>query len=306
MRDHPTQLDLFSQVDIKNIAITGCSGFVGSHLKTAFQRRGWNVVCVPRKALEDQNALLKIFTEADVVINLSGENIGKGVWSQRKKDRIYNSRIESTKKIVEALNHPTLSPKVFVSTSALGIYGSNCRVKSEDDSLGDDFLARVCKDWESQARRYQKGRVIITRFGVVMSEKGGMLAKLIRLTKSFLLTGFGHGENKTSWICIEDLCDGIAFCIKHKEIDGAINFCTEIPFSNKELVKLLSERFRRPAFFSIPEFLIKVFFKEKGELLLLANQEVRPDKLLKAGYVFKMAKITDIFRSVEDKPLKVK
>jgi len=298
MIDDPRQLDLFSQTDVKNIAISGLSGMVGSHLKTEFQRRGWFIKAIPKKILNDPESLKELFKDVDVVINLAGENIGHGRWTEKKKKRILDSRIDTTRKIVEALNDPMLPPKVLVSTSAVGYYGAMAKqVEGEEGNSGTDFLANVCKAWEEEALKYKKGRVIITRFGAVLSFKGGLFSQFLTMAKFCVLGKMGDGTKQMSWISIDDLTDSIAFCIKHKNIEGPVNLTSPNPISNGDFVTALAQSVNRPAFMHMPEGMIKLFFGEKGKELFLSDQSIYPKKLIDSGYIFKHERLNDFVRT---------
>ncbi|MCH9621488.1 MAG: Epimerase family protein [Chlamydiia bacterium] len=294
MEEDPRQLDFFSQTDVKNIAITGASGLVGSFLRTSFEKRGWHVISISRKILENSKDLKELLMSVDVVINLAGESIGQGRWGNFKKKLIYESRIKTTKKLVEVLNDPLLPPKVLISTSAVGYYGAEAKkVEDEDVKSGNDFLASVCKDWEKEALKYKKGRVVIPRFGAVMSKKGGLLAHFLSVAKFCMLGKIGDGKHMISWITIDDLADALFFCIKHKEIEGPVNFTAPQSISNKDLVGVILEKLHRPSFLRAPEFMIKFVFGDKGRELILSDQSVYPKKLVAAGYNYKYTHLKD-------------
>jgi uncharacterized protein (TIGR01777 family) len=261
---------------MKRIYIAGISGFVGSALAPFLRSKGYNVI-----------RFTGILDEPFAVINLSGESIGKGRWTKGKKGRIYQSRIETTQNIVRLLEQGEFAPPLFISASAVGYYGANAGViKNEKGSPGGDFLAHVCYDWEKEAMGYKRGRVVIARFGVVITETGGFLKKLIEIAKWGLLGTFGSGENKTSWIAMQDLMSAMLFCIENQGICGAVNFTAPEPFSNKECVTSIAKYVHRWTFFSTPSFLLLWLFGEKGRELFLANQSVFPKKLLDNGFRF--------------------
>ncbi|MCH9617512.1 MAG: Epimerase family protein [Chlamydiia bacterium] len=282
------QLDLFRDGEQRTVAITGISGMVGVYLKKHFIKKGWKVRSIKRGHLEDKGALLSILSEADVVINLAGENVGMGRWTEKKKDRIYQSRIGVTSALVEVLNDLKMEPKIFISASATGYYGSDAGdVENEECMAGKDFLAKVCVDWEKEAQKYQKGRVVITRFGAILSKEGGLLKKLLLLGKFCLGGVIGSGNQMLSWISIEDLTSVISLCIENEDIKGAINVTSPNPISNKELTRLMSKKLSRPLLLRMPEFLAKLFFGEKADALLLSNQSVMPKKLEDVCFTFR-------------------
>lgn len=277
-----SQLDLFDQGYALKVAISGASGFIGVHLKNYLESRGCVVVPISRKELENQEVLSSLLEQVDVVVNLAGENIGAGYWSKKKKERILESRIFATKSIVSALK----PGKVLISASAIGYYGSDAKVFDERAREGNDFLARVCKSWEDAANKYTQGRVVTPRFGVVISKKGGFLQKVIRLAKFGLGGKIGEGQQKMSFIAIEDLVRVLFLCMVDKGFTGPLNVVTPNPISNYDFIKLLSRAVKRPLPFAMPKWLVSLFFGEKGKALLLADQEIFPQKLQKFGYEY--------------------
>ena len=269
---------------MKKIIVSGMTGMVGSYLAPFLRDKGYEV-------LKFSGSI----DGADVVINLSGENIGKGRWTKKKKEKIYKSRIETTSQLVNLMEKTKNPPAIFISASAVGYYGANAKVvASEEVVSGTDFLAQVCRDWEKEANQYTKGRVVIMRFGVVLTKTSGFLQKLSKIAKFGLLGIFGSGEQKTSWIAIEDLAEVIFHCINHKEIIGAVNVTTAYPFSNRECVEIVTKSVLRWRFLPIPAFFITLIFGEKGRELLLVDQSVYPKKLLDTGFRFKFLQLKEV------------
>lgn len=286
------QLDLFTEKSKLQIAITGASGMVGVYLQAFLQEKGHTVFPIPRKTLKDIGQLQQVLALVDVVINLAGDNIGEGNWSAQKKKSIYDSRILSTRNLVGALN--SLPEKVLVSVSAVGYYGGNSgMVNSEEESPGSDFLASVCTYWEKEAKLYNKGRVIIPRFGVVLSKSGGMLKKMLALGKFCLLGKVASGNQKISYISLEDLARAMLFCIEQKTLDGPINFTAPNSISNKELTSIIGKKLHRSTLFPLPKFLVELLFGEKGKALMLADQSVYPKRLLDLGFRFTHPSVGD-------------
>jgi uncharacterized protein (TIGR01777 family) len=266
------------------IAISGLHGMIGSYLNEFFKYKGWQVIAITRENVD----LEETFFGAEVVINLSGENIGNGRWTKKKKTKILESRLNFTKKLVNRISNLKNPPKLFISASAVGYYGSNPGyVKDEFCPPGDDFLANVCIQWESAAKSFTKGRLITARFGVVLSHSGGLLKKMILLGKCFLLGRVGDGNQIISWIAIEDVAEIFLQCIENHNIKGPINLTSPNPITNKDLVNDITTYLHKPSFLPLPAFLVKFLFGEKGPALLLANQFIQPEKLLNLGYKFK-------------------
>ncbi len=269
---------------MKKIVISGMTGMVGSVLAPFLKSKGFEVVKFSGNV-----------DGAYVVINLSGENIGKGRWTKKKREKIYKSRIETTKQLVKLMEGADKPPNIFISASAVGYYGANAKVVDSEEGLnGTDFLSMVCRDWEKEANQYTKGRVLTMRFGVVMTKTSGFLEKLSKIATFGLLGRFGSGGQKTSWIAMEDLAQVILHCITHVEIVGAVNVTAPYPFSNKECVAVVTKLVHRWRFFSIPNFFIKWIFGKKGKELLLVDQSVYPKKLLDTGFNFRFSHIEDV------------
>ncbi len=269
---------------MKRIYIAGMGGMVGSALEPFLKGKGYEVI-----------RFADTVDGAFVVINLAGENIGRGFWTKKKKEKIHQSRVETTKRLVRMMEMADKPPNIFISASAVGFYGANAEeVNSEDCESGEDFLAKVCKDWEREANRYSKGRVVIARLGVVIAKTGGLLQKLSKIARFGLLGRFGSGEQKTSWIAIDDLLEIIHYCITDNHITGAVNVTTVHPFSNKKCVELVTKSVGRLKFFPIPAIFIRWILGEKGTQLVLVDQSVYPKKLLESGYHFKFSHLSEV------------
>jgi uncharacterized protein (TIGR01777 family) len=279
------------------VLITGATGFVGKVLVCQLLERGVEVVVLtsnfPKAALtlgrncryfqwNDTKTLppLEAFDGVDAVINLMGENIAAKPWSEEQKKKIYDSRIDGTAKLVEAIEKLEKRPNVFVSTSAVGIYGNRGDEQlSEQSTLANDFLAEVCKDWEKEALRSEKlgCRVVIIRTGVVLGKGGGALAKMLPIFKTGLGGPLGSGSQFMSWIHVEDLAALYIECLMNQEARGAFNGTAPYPATNKDFSKTLGKVLKRPAFMPAPAFAIKAVLGEMSSILL-GGQRVLPVK----------------------------
>ena len=200
---------------------------------------------------------MNAFEGVDAVVHLAGENIASGSlegpfnvlgrWSDGKKQKILNSRVQGTKLIVDTLLQLKKKPKVFVSSSATGIYGftdSNTEFTESSES-GSGFLSEVCVGWEAEALRYSKaGRTVCVRNGVVLSKKGGLLSKLAPLFNVGGGGTIGSGDQGLSWISIDDAVSGIEFAINNSKLTGPVNLCAPSPVSNKEFTAALGRYVR--------------------------------------------------------------
>ncbi len=262
------------------IAISGMSGLIGSSLKSFLSNIGYDVRDVKREgSLEG----------VEVVIHLAGSSIAKR-WTKKILLEIKQSRLETTKKLVEALASLNAHPKVFISASAVGYYGdTHGVVTDESGKCGSFFLSEVCSEWEkaSDVLKEKGIRVVHCRFGIVLSEKGGILKKILPLFKVGLGGRLGSGKQYMSWIAIDDVVGSIYHVMQHKEIEGAINVVSPFPVTNKVFTKILCKKLGRPIGPPVPAFLLKILFGKMAEELFLSSAQVDPRKLLETGYLFK-------------------
>ena len=223
----------------------------------------------------------------DAAINLAGASIF-AKWTEEHKKAIRESRVSTTRNIAEGLpSHPQKQFTLF-STSAVGYYGfCGDEELTEESPHGDDFLARIALEWEGEAlKAKEKGaRVVITRFGIVMGEKGGALGQMIPLFKKYIGGPIGSGRQWFSWVHIKDLAEAFSFLLKHPEISGPVNVCSPNPVRNKDLARALGRALHRPSFMPAPGFMIKLVLGEFGSVIL-EGQKVIPRKLLESGFVF--------------------
>ncbi|MCH9630649.1 MAG: hypothetical protein S4CHLAM37_06530 [Chlamydiia bacterium] len=272
-----------------NVLVSGASGFVGSYVCMFLNLCGHNVKRLVRKKSDSSSDVYwdvekkEIENEKcegmDAVIHLSGENVGSSLrWSKAKKDRIYNSRIDSTKFLVDTFNTLKQPPKKFLCTSAFGYYGVEREEELvESSEPGDSFLAKVCKDWEAAARAYTKGASIQMRFSVVMGLKGSILMKVVPVFKNYLGAILGKKVKYMSWISVDDVAYQIYHLIQ-SEMSGPVNFATT-PITNQDFANILGGVLKRPVFCTIPEKILRILFGEMGEDLFLSSRKVIPKAL---------------------------
>lgn len=265
------------------IAMTGATGFVGSALRKRFNK----CVIIERKdSVEDIIIKLK---GVDVVINLAGAPIIKR-WSESYKRTLLESRVETTKKLVEAINQSGV--KQLISTSAVGIYPDATSCDESCDKVADDFLGSLATLWERTALTCNKPTAIL-RFGIVLGKKGGALAQMLTPFRLGVGGIIGNGKMMMSWISIEDLV-GIYEFIIDKELTGIYNAVAPTPIDNRTFTKALGKALHRPTIFPLPECVLKLIYSE-GAIVLTGSKEVYPRALLDAGYTFKHARIEEAF-----------
>lgn len=217
------------------------------------------------------------------IFNLAGDSIFCR-WNKKSKKKIYDSRILTTRNIVNSINRD----QTLINASAVGYYGFR-----EDEDLiesaapGNDFLASVCKDWEEEAKEgsLKKTRVVMTRFGIVLGKRGGALGQMIPPFKRFMGGPLGSGRQWFSWIHIEDLINGLLFILDKPEIQGPVNLCTPNPVRNKDLARNLGKVLSRPAVIPTPSLVLRIVLGEFGSVLL-KGQRVIPAKLLDNKFQF--------------------
>lgn len=279
------------------VLVTGATGFVGKVVVRQLLEAGDEVVVltrnIPKAALTlgsqckyfqwvDTNELpdAKAFEGVDGVINLMGEGIADKRWSDEQKKKIYNSRINGTQRLVEVISKLDKKPSVFVSTSAVGIYGSRgAEDITEESTTADDFLGHLCKEWEKEASKVKTHvqRLVFIRVGVVLGRNGGALAKMLPPFKMGVGGPLGSGNQYMSWIHIEDLAAMYIEALKNNSMNGPYNGTAPYPATNKEFSTALGKVLKRPAFAPAPAFAIKLAFGEMS-VVLLEGQKVLPKK----------------------------
>jgi uncharacterized protein len=284
------------------IFVSGGTGFVGTTLVRYLLDAGHSVIATgtssTHESVDHENFVFisvdttekgswqDLVKNVDALINLAGRTIFNR-WSKRYKREIHDSRILTTRNLVEAI--PDDKDVVLCSTSAVGYYGDRGEeILKENAAPGNDFLATVSMDWEKEALLAERkgARVAIMRFGVVLGENGGALLKMIPAFKSFAGGPVGSGDQWFPWIHMDDLISAMMFIIEHQEITGPVNFCAPNPVRNRDFAKALGEVLGRPSFMRTPSFMIRTLMGEMGTALL-ASQRTVPDKLLKNGFEFR-------------------
>jgi len=274
------------------ISISGSTGFIGSAIKRHFIGSGWIINEITRQslALTGDEFLKKKIEGSDVIINLAGAPIQKR-WTAAYKNEILQSRVITTKKIVEAILQSEKKPVVFISASAIGIYDSENNHSEESLFLSGDFLGKVCREWEETAEKAQNvTRLVILRLGIVLGKDGGMLHKLHPLFSKGLGGKIGNGSQIMSWIHISDLLTAVSFIIENPDITGIVNAVSPGPVSNEHFTEVFGKILIQPAYFRIPVFGLKAVYGEAAQMLA-TGQTVIPQKLMNNGFEFKFPTI---------------
>ncbi|MCO4821611.1 MAG: TIGR01777 family oxidoreductase [Flavobacteriaceae bacterium] len=281
-----------------NIFVTGSSGLVGNELCNKLQQQNYNIIKLNRinNSAESTNPNWDInlkhsnkCIKPNSVIHLAGENIAAKRWNKEQKQKIYDSRILGTKNLIENIISSPDKPQTFICASAIGYYGDRIQeLLTEESDSGQDYVSKICKDWEEVTLPLIKHgiRVINLRFGVILSKKGGALKKMLIPFKLGLGGNIGNGQQRFSWISIDDAIKAIIFCLENPKINGPVNVSSPNPVSNKVFTKVLAKQFNKPAFFNMPASLCRLIFGEMANELLLSSQSVMPQKLIKNGFTF--------------------
>ncbi len=275
------------------IAISGATGFVGNYLKNYFAQQGHTIIALSRTDFHDIPALCETIKEAEVIINLAGAPIIKR-WNKAYKKALFDSRVDTTKALVQAINangtHPT-----FISTSAIGIYKDDALYDEKTTQYNETFLGRLCQTWEEEALKAD-ARNIIFRFGIILGHGGALQAMLLPF-KLGLGGTIGNGAQSFSYIHIHDLARAYTHVIEHSELKGVFNLTTPSPITNKKLTQSLAKKLKRPAFFPVPKWLLKIIYGE-GASTLTKGQDVYPSHLLQSGFNFEFETIDAILEDL--------
>ncbi len=283
------------------ILMSGTSGFIGSRLKNFLQLAGHHVVrLVRRKEEVGEDAIFwdpihgevvkEDFEGFDAVIHLAGAGIANGRWTKKRKESLFLSRCRDTWLLSQVLCRLYQPPRIVISASAIGFYGSRGDAElTEESPGGKGFLSHLCQEWEraTDAIENRGARVVHPRFGAVLGARGGVLQKMIGPFRWGCGGKLGSGKQKVSWIGIDDLLGGIYHCLMTDAINGPVNFTAPQPVNQEEFAHLLAKKVKRPAFCHVPAFALKLMFGEMADELLLASQNVLPKKLQETGYVFR-------------------
>jgi uncharacterized protein len=288
---------------LERVLVSGASGLIGTALLASLEAQGTQIVCLVRGAAQNAaqvswDPLAPLPTAAvsgfDAVVHLAGESI-VGRWTNEKKSAIRESRVQGTRHLAAALAQTEVKPRVLVCASAIGFYGNRGdEILGETSPIGRGFLPEVCSEWEDANRTAAEAgvRVVNIRIGLVLSAKGGALAKMLTPFKLGLGGRIGSGRQWWSWIHVDDIVGAIHHAIHTESMSGAVNLVATNPVRNAEFTKVLASVLRRPAFFPVPEFALRLAFGQMAaEELLLSSQQVEPGKLLASGYAFRFREL---------------
>ncbi|QAS51860.1 TIGR01777 family oxidoreductase [Halobacillus litoralis] len=285
------------------IAITGGTGFVGNHLTSQLKKEGHHVYILTRSPekhsdservthvgwLKEEHKPEEHLPSLHAIVNLAGESLNSGRWTEERKQSILNSRIQATEGVLDLIARLPEKPEVLINASAVGYYGQS-KTKSfteETTKPGNDFLANVVVEWEERASKAsEKGiRTAFVRFGLILGEEGA-LPKMVLPYKLMIGGNLGTGEQWMSWVHIDDVVGLIEFVLHNKNIHGPLNGTAPNPKRNKDFGHTLGEVLNRPHWLTAPSFALKTALGDMSTLLL-NGQSVIPKKAITEGYTFK-------------------
>ncbi|MFN2480898.1 MAG: TIGR01777 family oxidoreductase [Pyrinomonadaceae bacterium] len=301
------------------IIVTGASGLVGSSLVPTLIGRGHEVTQLVRRASKGVVAGVReaewhpergeidagALEGCDAAVHLAGEAIAAGRWTDERKRRIRDSRVQGTRLLAETLARLNARPRVLVSASAIGYYGDRGdEVLTEESTAGAGFLPEVCREWEEAAEPARAAgiRTVLLRFGLILSAEGGALAKMLPPFKLGVGGNVGSGRQFYSWVSLADVIDVVHSALANEQLSGAVNVVAPGAVTNAEFTKTLGRVLSRPTFLPAPAFGLRLAFGEMADALLLASARVEPERLRAAGYTFKHPQLEGALRHALDAP----
>jgi len=307
--------------DARAIAITGASGLIGRALCAHLAQEGYRVIALSRSRAafsaqgqtveaikwdpHDPSGLTEVLAGVHGIVHLAGENLATGRWTKAKKNRLVASRVNSGRALVEALRQASQKPEVFIQASAIGYYPTGASEPlSEDTAPGVRFLPDLVVQWErSTVELEQLGiRRVIIRSAPVLSTAGGILHKVLVPFRLGLGGYFGSGEQPFPWIAIDDEVAAIAFLLGHPTASGAYNLAAPETVTMREFCHTLGKVMRRPSWFHVPAPVLRVFFGQMADDVLLTGSWVSPWRLLDLGFTFRYGELTAALRHLLAKP----
>jgi uncharacterized protein len=284
------------------IAIAGGTGFVGKALTNYFAKQEHDIYILTRKARPSTNNRIhyiewltpeseteKFLPPLNAFINLAGESINSGRWTDKRKQRIINSRLSATKAVLQLMTKLEHKPEVFINASAIGIYGTSWNETFTESSTktGSDFLARTVTAWEEEAKKAEQlgVRTVLARFGIILGKDEGALPRIVLPYKLFTGGTVGSGDQWLSWVHIKDVVRSVEFILNNENISGSVNITAPHSAKMKEFGQTIAKVLHRPHWLPAPSFALRLLLGEMS-ILVLEGQRVLPEKLQKLGFNF--------------------
>lgn len=299
------------------VIITGGSGLIGRALVAELMTAGYEVIVLSRRPQEAQRALpaniqvvawdgrsaegwAALADGARAIVNLAGSNIAAGRWTPERKQEILQSRLSAGYAVVQAVQQTVHKPQMMIQASATGYYGPcGDELITEDNLVGNDFLARVCEEWErSSARVAELGvRHVVARIGMVLSREGGAFPRLVTPFRFFIGGPLGNGQQWFPWIHVADVAGAMRYLIESEGASGAFNLVAPAPVTAREFARTLGRVMGRPAAMPVPAIMLRLLFGEMATVLLYGQRAV-PQRLLELGFHFRYPQLEDALRAL--------
>jgi len=298
------------------ILISGSSGLVGSALIDSLRAEGHSIARLVRSGSPSQSgpAAENIRWEpptgsmdiagmeaADAVVHLAGASIAEGRWTPARKQILRRSRVDATRHLIAGLAQLKQKPRVLVAASAVGYYGDRGdETLTESSASGDDFLAQICRDWESETAQAERIgiRTVMLRFGIILAAKGGALKRILVPFRLGVGGRLGTGRQWMSWITLDEVAAVIQYAIKNDSLRGPVNAVSPNPVTNSEFTSVLAGVLHRPALFPAPRAVLRFALGEMADALLFSSQRVAPQKLQSHLYPFRHPELKEALLSV--------
>jgi uncharacterized protein (TIGR01777 family) len=296
------------------VLITGGSGLIGRYLTSVLLSEGYKVSHLSRR--QDQFGRVRvyrwdpvreiidplIFEGIDYIVHLAGANIGEKRWTQKRKEEIITSRMESARLLFKVIEKNRIKLKAFISASAIGYYGmvTSDRIFNEDDLPAEDFLGKTCRLWEESADQFKTIgiRTVKLRTAVVLEKNESVLARLLPPTRLGIFPVFGNGRQYMPWIHIKDLCNIYMKAIRDEKMEGAYNAAAPHQVTSHDFMKTLSQVITKPFFHpSVPSFVLRTLMGEMSDMVLKGSR-ISPEKIINAGYQFAFYNLHDALREI--------
>jgi uncharacterized protein len=300
------------------ILIIGATGFIGRELMKELEKAGHQPVAVSRNARKAREILgnqaeivewdgfspaelAEHIAATEAIVNLAGENIVSGRWTSRRKKQITESRISTSRSMIEAIRLSVVKPEVLIQGSAIGYYGTPVEMPfDERQPAGTGFIAELTSAWESSVAQASSmiPRIVLIRTGLVLGKEGGLLKKMILPFKFYCGTVIGSGKQWMSWIHINDEVRAIRFLLESRNSSGPYNLTSPGPVTMKSFIITIGKTIGRPAWFKVPGIFIKASLGEMARETVLSSQNIFPGKLLKEGFEFEYPNFTEALKSL--------
>ena len=298
------------------VAVTGATGLIGSALIPFLENGGHTTMSLHRgsgtmadfPSWDPATGELSsgVLDRVDAIVHLAGENIADGRWTDARKARIRDSRVDGTRRLSEALARHNPRPQTLMVASAIGFYGNRGDERlTESSTPGHGFLSEVCEEWEAASAPARKAgiRVVHLRIGIVLTPSGGALGKMLRPFKMGVGGIIGSGQQYMSWVALDDVLGSMLHGLRTEILEGPVNVVAPNAVTNRDFTKTLGRVLRRPTVFPIPGFVARLAFGEMADALLLSGNNVVPTRLEESGFVFGFPTLENALRYVLRRPV---